>query len=224
MKQLDELGIPVKPRPHCIELEGSPGSYEAVLRYNSQVNRFRAGAVMVDIGELNRGTPPVINSISGDNLLNRLLARERNATILAGADSAALRGLTIKETAGIFIVSPDSDEPPDEQIVKGMAVASRVSAYLCRGKTSLRATAVTIDKKLCRGCGDCATMCSYIVMRECNGEIPFAYVDQALCLGCGACIAHCPTGAITQTIQSNEQIISTLEAILGKETNAVEAK
>jgi len=55
-----------------------------------------------------------------------------------------------------------------------------------------------------------------VELRDRSSGIPCAHVDQALCLGCGACVAHCPTGAIYQPAQSDEQIGSVLEALLGK--------
>jgi ferredoxin len=61
-------------------------------------------------------------------------------------------------------------------------------------------------------------------MRERDGGMACAYVDQALCLGCGACIARCPTGAISQPLQSSQQMMSTLEALLERATSAVEVR
>ena len=216
LKQLEEQGIHVKPWPHVLELDGSPGSYEAVVRYQSQTCRINAGAVILDIGQLTGEVPAGDGAIPRENLLGRILAHRSRSDGLNRTDSAALRSPAMKETAGIFIVSTDGEETPEEQVFRGAAVAARASAYIGQGAVSPRSTAVTIDSKLCRGCGDCAAICPYIEMRERDGGVACAYIDHALCLGCGACIAHCPTGAITQSTQSNQQIIATLEALLGK--------
>jgi heterodisulfide reductase subunit A-like polyferredoxin len=224
MKRIEEQGIHIKPWPQILELNGSPGNYEAVLGYRSQVSHIRAGAVILDLGELGGEVPPAGGAISRGNLLGRIISHKSGPDSLARADSAALRGLAINETAGIFIISPDIMETPEEQVIRGMAAAARASVYLSHDILRPRATAVIIDSKLCHGCGDCATICPYIEIRERDGGMTCAYIDQALCLGCGACIAHCPTGAITQPVQSGEQIISTLEALLGRATSAVEAK
>jgi heterodisulfide reductase subunit A len=224
MKRIEEQGIHIKPWPQILELNGSPGNYEAVLGYRSQVSHIRTGAVILDLGELGGEVPPAVGAISRGNLLGRIIAHKSCSDSLARSDSAALRGLAINETSGIFFISRDIMEPPEEQVIRGMAAAARASVYLSHGILRPRATAVIIDSKLCRGCGDCATICPYIEIRERDGGVACAYVDQALCLGCGACIAHCPTGAITQPVQSGEQIISTLEALLGRATSAVEAK
>jgi len=224
LKQLEEQGVTIRPWPLVLELEGSPGSYEAVLKHRSQTSRIEAGAVILDLGELAGEVPREASAISRESRLGRILARKSGSGAGADALSAVLRQFSIKETDGIFIISPDGGDSPAEQVLKGAAAAARASAYLYQGTLIPRATAVTIDSKLCRGCGDCAAICPYIEMRERSGGMACAYVDRALCLGCGACIAHCPTGAITQPLQSDEQIGSTLEGLLGKVACAVEAR
>jgi len=223
LKQLEEQGIAIKPWPQTLELNGSPGDYETVLGYGSQASHIKAGAVILDLGALEGEVPPVVEAISRENLLGRIIAHRSRSDSLAKADSTALRGIAINDTAGIFVVSPKIKEPPEEQVLRGRATAARASVYLSHGTLRPRATAVIIDSKLCRGCGDCATICPYIEIREQEGGMACAYVDQALCLGCGACIAHCPTGAITQPGQSEGGLISTLEALLGRAASAVEA-
>jgi ferredoxin len=61
-----------------------------------------------------------------------------------------------------------------------------------------------------------------VEMREHVDGMLYAYVDKALCLGCGACIASCPTGAISQPVQSDKQIISTLRHMLRSGQRLVE--
>jgi len=212
MQQLEEHSINIMSWPQELKLEGSAGDFEAVLKYPAQTDRVRAGAVILDLGELAAETPAVNDAIPEDSLLGRILTQERCPT---GTDSALFREFSIKETAGIFAVSSDKAEPPEEQVVKGTAAAARAAAYLAQGILSPRATAITIDSKLCRGCGDCAAVCPYIEMVIDSNGAACAHVDRALCLGCGACIARCPTGAISQPAQSDKQITSTLEALLG---------
>jgi len=220
LKQLEEQGIKIRPWPHALKLDGPPGIYNAELKYGSRTSRIKAGTVIIDVGEREGEFPPDSTATAKDNLLGRLLAPESYRRTTGDTDTAKLRKYTLKETGGIFITSRDGEEPPEEQIFKGAAVAARASAYLCQGSVSPRAIAVTIDSKLCRGCGDCAAICPYIEMKERDSGIACAFIDPALCLGCGACVARCPTGAIAQFIQSDEQITSTLEALLGKITCA----
>jgi heterodisulfide reductase subunit A-like polyferredoxin len=133
-----------------------------------------------------------------------------------------LREFTIKETAGIFIMSPDGERMADEQALAGTMAAGRAAAYLSQGAVRPRSAAVSIDSRLCRGCGDCTAVCPFIEMRERSTGVAYAYVDPALCLGCGACISHCPTGAITQPHQSTEQVMSALEALLRADAAVLE--
>jgi NADPH-dependent glutamate synthase beta subunit-like oxidoreductase/Na+-translocating ferredoxin:NAD+ oxidoreductase RNF subunit RnfB len=215
LKQLEEQSVNVMAWPQSLELEGVPGDFEAVLRYASQADHIKAGAVILSLRDMDKWAFAANNAIPEGNLLRRILSRKRWPRGTTEIDSALFREFTIKETAGIFIVSSDKGEPPEEQVVKGMAAAARAAAYLTQGSLSPRATAVTIDSKLCRGCGDCAAICSYIDMRIDGSGAACAYVDKALCLGCGACIARCPTGAIAQAVQNDTQITATLEALLG---------
>jgi heterodisulfide reductase subunit A-like polyferredoxin len=105
---------------------------------------------------------------------------------------------------------------PEKQVIKGQAMAARVSSYLSQSTLRPRVTVVSIDRRLCRGCGDCAAVCPYIEMKVNDSGTAYAAVDPMLCLGCGACLTSCPTGAITQSVQSDSNIISTLETMLEK--------
>jgi NADPH-dependent glutamate synthase beta subunit-like oxidoreductase/NAD-dependent dihydropyrimidine dehydrogenase PreA subunit len=215
VKQLEEQGIHIMNWPQSLELEGVAGDLEAVLRYPSQTNHIKAGAVILSLGDMAEEAFAANDAIPKRSLLSRILTQKRWPSGTTDIDSALFREFTIKETAGIFIVSLDKAEPPEEQVIRGTAAAARAAAYLAQGSLSPRATAITIDSKLCRGCGDCAVICPYIEMKIDASGTACAHVDQALCLGCGACIARCPTGAIAQAVQSDKQITSTLEALLG---------
>jgi NADPH-dependent glutamate synthase beta subunit-like oxidoreductase/NAD-dependent dihydropyrimidine dehydrogenase PreA subunit len=214
LEQFQEKDVMVKPWPDALKLEGFPGNYEAVLEYGSQTDRVAVGAVLVNIDELNKGTPPLLDTTSGSGLLDRIIARKGNSGYLASVGDDLLREITIKETSGIFLLPPNGAELPNEQILHGLAMAARVSTYLEQESIRPRAMAVNIDTKLCRGCGNCADICPYIEMKEHGNGTVYAYVDEALCLGCGACVTSCPAGAITQSLQSDRQIISTLRSML----------
>jgi len=218
LEQLQEKDVIIKPWPDVLKLVGSPGNYEAVLEYNSQVDRVPAGALLVDSSCLINQAKSLnklgnyTNFSSG--LLDRIISRTSNPGYLASASTDLLQEVTIKETCGIFLAPSNDTESPEEQILRGFAEAARISTYLEQESIIPRAMAVNIDSKLCRGCGNCADICPYIEMREHADGTAYAYVDKALCLGCGACITSCPTGAITQPLQNDRQIISTLYSML----------
>ena len=213
-RDVQELGVHVKSWPDLLELNGSPGNYKAVFRYGSEIMNIDAGALIFDLGEMGDRSQAAFNSITNQGLIERVLSRFRHDP--EKENDGVIRGLTIGDTAGIFTVCPNVECTPDEHVERGEEVAVRVWSYLARGGLKPRATAVVIDSKLCRGCGECSAICSYIELRvkALNDETVYAYVDPALCLGCGACIACCPTGAIDQPLQGEREIVSTLESLL----------
>ena len=213
-EQLQEKGVVVKPWPDALGLRGSPGNYEAMLEYDSQVECVTTGALLVNMKELNKGASSGLDVSSCSGLLGRIISRANNSGFSFSVEAHFLREVTIKETSGIFLLPANGAEPPDEQILRGLAAAARVSTYLEQASISPRTLVVSIDSKMCRGCGNCADVCSYIEMREREDGTVCAYIDKALCLGCGACITSCAVGAITQPAQSDKQIISTLRSML----------
>jgi len=224
IEQLRENGVIVKPWPDALELRGSPGNYEAVARFGSQVDCVTTGAVLVDMQELKKGVSPLISTSSSGRLLDRIMSQVNGSGYLATVGADLLREMTIGETSGMFLLPPDGAELPQDQVLHGLAAAARVSTYLDQGGVGPRAMAVSIDSRLCRGCGNCAAICPYVEMREHVNGMVYAYVDKALCLGCGACIASCPTGAISQHVQSDKQIVSTLRCMLRPGQRLVEVQ
>jgi len=214
LEQLPEENLVVRPWPDALKFYGSPGNYEAVLEYGSQVDSIAIGAVLVDTEELNKEKPPCFNVTSDKSLLARIIARAGNTGMPTGTGGDLLREVTIKETAGVFLLPTNGTGLPNVQVLRGLAAAARVLAYLEQVSISPRDTAVTIDSQMCRGCGNCCDICAYIEMREREDGTVYAYLDKALCLGCGACVTSCPTGAITQPRQSDKQVVSTLQAML----------
>lgn len=202
----EPVEMAVRPWPDNLELRGSPGNYEAVVKYKSRLDSIMAGAVLVDVAELNK-----VGCVTG--LLERITSRAGNAGSPA---SDILREATLEGASGLFLLA-DGAKSPDAQRKRGLAAAARVSAYLEQGITVPRAMSVSINSRLCRGCGDCVSICPYIGLEEDEHGRVVAHVHDGLCLGCGACISKCPSGAITQPHQSDDQIISALCSILQHE-------
>lgn len=214
LRELGERGVLVRPWPGRLELGGSCGSHEVVLENGRDSVCLTAGAVMVDLGNRVGQIDPEDGSAAPGGLLGRVLASKNAQGLDDGDGCAVVRSVAMKETAGIFIMTGDAEGLVEEQLVNGVAAAARALAYVGRGVVSPRTSAVTIDSKLCRGCGDCAAICPYIEMKERGNGLFYACVDPGLCLGCGACVGRCPTGAIHQSVESNEQIVATLKGLM----------
>lgn len=213
LKQLEGQGVQNNPWPQAMELRGSPGSFEAVLKFGSRTSQLKAGAIILDLFTLNKKDSSLAKLITTGNFIGRILTRRNSAN---GLDSLDIRRHTIGETGGVFFVSSNSEMSSEEQVRKGQEAAAKASAYLRQGLFIPRANAVKIEGRLCRGCGDCAVICPFIEIRAGANGIACAYIDAALCYGCGACIASCPTGAITQPLQSEGEMESALKAMLRK--------
>jgi len=207
---IEKTNLIIRPWPTSLEVCGIPGRYEVVLEGNP-IND-PVGAVLIDVEEVKK-SPLSVLSGSSSNILGRMLSRLNNMN--SNDDTSdLLREITLGETTGLFLLFPSSESGSEEEAVRGLAAAARVSAYLGQGDVTTRAMAVNIDVKACRGCGDCAAVCPYIEMRERDNGIPYAFVDRALCIGCGLCVSLCDTGAIIQPAQSDNQIKLALNSIL----------
>jgi len=216
LRQLQEHGIYVTAWPASLNLNGFPGNYQAVLNHNSETECINAGAIILDMEGADNERSSPFSTLLGQNLLGRILSRRDEFRSPQSVDPNSLRGITLSNNTGIFVISSDATRPPDEQTKNGTAVAARVWVYLTTGTISPRDNAVTIDSRLCRGCGDCAAICPYIEMKTHEDGSLYACIEPVLCVGCGACIAHCPTGAISQLLQNDKQINVMLETILSR--------
>jgi len=212
----DENNLVIKSWPDSIELHGSPGSYEVRLTYNGVSESIAIGSVMVDVKKLNEGESPVCNAVSNGGLLGRVIDFRKTRNEAADAKADLTREMTICETAGLFLLPEDDGKAIGDEVMLGLAVAARIASYIEKAVTKPRVMAIDIDSHLCRGCGDCHSVCPFIEMRERENGTVYAYIDKALCLGCGACVAGCSTGAIKQPVQGDEQIVGTLRVLLGR--------
>jgi len=216
-KGLRAKGLKVNPWPDSLELNGAPGKYEAVLKYGTSSHKIEAGAVILDLLQAGKEELAVlVNS----NFISRVLDKQHYLSRVSSLDSTLLHSYSVRETAGIFMIAPMGIASVDEQITLGEAAAARASIYLSQESFKPRSSSVVIDAKMCRDCGDCQKLCSYIEIKADKQGVKYAWIDPAMCFGCGACISICPTGAITQPLQSEIGITAALEALLKKTPGA----
>jgi len=214
LEQLPEVNLTIRSWPDALEVNGTPGKYEIVLKYNSQVDSVNVGAVLIDTEQLLSGQIPAYDLADNGGLMGRVLARIGDSNLPDSIGNNLRRELTITETAGMFLLSADGNGSPGERVRQGLAAAARVISFLNQQVITPRTMAVNIDHNMCRGCGNCSEICPVIEMKKTEDDVATACIDKTLCFGCGACISSCPTGAITQSQQSDKQIVDTLRAML----------
>ncbi len=93
------------------------------------------------------------------------------------------------------------------------AAAAKTGVFLASPEVSVEPTVATVDQELCRGCGQCVSVCPYHATVQ-DEETGLATVIAAQCKGCGTCAAWCPTGAIRARHFTDEQIGAMVEAAL----------
>jgi NADPH-dependent glutamate synthase beta subunit-like oxidoreductase/NAD-dependent dihydropyrimidine dehydrogenase PreA subunit len=212
LKELINLGVEMLPWPQSLILNGAPGRYAANIQTAGQEKVIFAGAVILDIDEA-----PLSNLqwLSESHLLARVIKRWYSDYRDPARENSRLYPYSIGQTAAILFMGPFSPDHWQRQISAGEAAAASASIVLTQESARPRGSAVTINRPLCRGCGDCAAVCALIELKSLSPGLCYAEVDPALCLGCGACVGTCPTGAIKQAAQSEAAIETSLEAIFG---------
>jgi len=80
-----------------------------------------------------------------------------------------------------------------------------------------------VKEELCRGCGDCVTVCEYDACQlvQKDGEIFVSQIDPELCRGCGTCVTFCPSSAIQPGRYTSEWLSFKLNSIDAKKRNIV---
>jgi heterodisulfide reductase subunit A len=122
-------------------------------------------------------------------------------------------------TDGVFLCG-SAKWPADiaQAITQGRAAASRASTILSHETLEIQGSTAYIpewNKDLCKGCEVCIEICPYGAIRK-NNEQEIEII-QALCKGCGLCGASCTKKAITIKHFTNEQILSEIFALGGRE-------
>jgi NADPH-dependent glutamate synthase beta subunit-like oxidoreductase/NAD-dependent dihydropyrimidine dehydrogenase PreA subunit len=211
LKKLNGPGEDMQPWPQSLVLNGTPGRYEEVVKNGGQTQTIEAGVVIVDLAAI-----PLkqLNWLADSHLLGMIIRRRHTDYKDPAQDIKRMYQYSIGETAGMIFLGLSRENDWSRQISAGEAAAARAAVILARDAHLPRGSAVIINRNLCRGCGDCAAVCSLIEVKAAAQGLCCAEVDPAICLGCGACVGVCPTGAIKQPAQSEADIEASLEAVL----------
>jgi heterodisulfide reductase subunit A-like polyferredoxin len=99
----------------------------------------------------------------------------------------------------------------EETITQASAAAARASTILSKKQIQAEATVSYIDPEVCRGCGQCVSICAYGAL-ELDPVKKIAMVRETVCQGCGACAATCPSKAIRHKNWNPKQFFEMIEA------------
>ncbi|MFB0545792.1 MAG: CoB--CoM heterodisulfide reductase iron-sulfur subunit A family protein, partial [Anaerolineae bacterium] len=102
----------------------------------------------------------------------------------------------------------------DETVSQAHGAAMRAAAFLSQRRLYGKEVAVTVNRRLCSGCGLCVAICPYGA-RVMNEEEWIAEVIDVLCQGCGACVVACPNKATQQRAFESGQMLAVVDAALG---------
>ncbi len=122
-------------------------------------------------------------------------------------------------TDGVFI-GGTAKWPVDitEAITQGYAAASRASTILSHETIEVEGSTSSLpeyNKKLCNGCEICIKVCPYHAIKK--NEADEIEIIEVLCKGCGVCGATCTNQAIVIRHFTDEQILSEIFALGGRE-------
>jgi len=115
-------------------------------------------------------------------------------------------------TDGVFVAGlAHYPKTIGESLAQARAAAARAESILCKDKVVTEGVVAFVDEKLCSGCRQCVSLCSYeaITFDEDKGV---AVVNRSLCKGCGACAAACTSGANRLLGFKPAQIYAQIEA------------
>ena len=128
-------------------------------------------------------------------------------------------------TDGVFVCGmAHYPKPIEESIAQAQAAAARAATILAQKRIEVEGVVSSVDQALCRGCGKCVEVCNYgapqlIELRE---GVKVSQVQEAVCKGCGACAVACPTGAAGIRHFTDMQVLTMVEAALGRQIKTKE--
>jgi NADPH-dependent glutamate synthase beta subunit-like oxidoreductase/NAD-dependent dihydropyrimidine dehydrogenase PreA subunit len=135
--------------------------------------------------------------LGGEGIIPEFMSEEENPTLADAAPPGIRRPIIrmapIRSRVSGFL-------PVEKSYSKKDAVKEAGRCFSC----DLRDFEVTIDSRICKGCGYCMEACTLGVFKHSDqfnpsGYKPFEVADSDRCVGCLRCLYACPDFAITVT-------------------------
>jgi NADPH-dependent glutamate synthase beta subunit-like oxidoreductase/NAD-dependent dihydropyrimidine dehydrogenase PreA subunit len=188
------------------EIGGTLGDFQIRINFGDFSHNMQAGAVI--LGEKFRKK---IKYVPQEGLPSRIVAFSMQKEGVNGIPFF-YPGMT--SISGLFLADPPGISISNRQ--KGAAAAALAAAVMPRGPRQSKGYIVSVNEKLCRGCGRCINVCLYQAITLKKNSIGgwYASVDEAFCKGCGNCISVCPSNAADSPFRSQAFMEEILEEIL----------
>ena len=100
-----------------------------------------------------------------------------------------------------------------DTIAQAKAAASSAMIPLSRGRVKIESITSVVEMETCAGCGICESLCVYGALAR-DARRGIMTVNQVLCKGCGACAAACPSGTMTVSHFTHDQVMAQIDAML----------
>ncbi|MEW6623492.1 MAG: CoB--CoM heterodisulfide reductase iron-sulfur subunit A family protein [Bacillota bacterium] len=118
-------------------------------------------------------------------------------------------------TQGIYIAGTcQSPKDIPDTVAQGSAAAAEAMAAIATGKVKISPVIAMLDENICSGCKCCVDRCRYRAISF-DTEKKRAHINEAVCKGCGSCASTCPSGAITISHYTRDQLFAQIEGVIG---------
>ena len=101
-----------------------------------------------------------------------------------------------------------------EAISQAYGAAGRAVALLSQQTVTASGSVCEVNENTCVSCGACVSVCTYGAIKFSEANI--AVVNSVLCKGDGLCNVVCPTSAISLKHYTDEELLSQIDAVIGK--------
>jgi NADPH-dependent glutamate synthase beta subunit-like oxidoreductase/NAD-dependent dihydropyrimidine dehydrogenase PreA subunit len=187
-------------------LSGTLGDFRLSFESGHETQVRQVGAVI--LGEKARKTTPYFyqEALPSMSIDARYQKKDVPGVPFLYPGVTAIPGIYLADQPGIQI----------SKRRKGAAAAVLAAAVMPRGPRKSKGFTVTVDPRICRGCGRCVEACPYHAITLHPNEIGgwYAAVDQALCKGCGNCVSVCPSNAADSPYRNQAYLEEMLEEFL----------